>query len=97
MLSPPASCPESYVNWAVKLNHVKKVKTALFFSLALVFLIWINYLICLIVQSCCYKSGIAAKSFDLYIYHLSSFESGHRAGYSFMDFNAKRISSIHLA
>lgn len=98
MLSPSASCPEPCVNWAVKLNYLKKkVKPIFFFSLALVFLIWINSLICLTVQSCCYKPGIAAKSFDLYIYHLSSFESGHRGGYSFMDFNARMISSNHLA
>lgn len=76
---------------------LKKKLNPFFFSLALVFLIWINFLICLTVQSCCYKPGIAAKGFDLYIYHLSSFESGHRGGYSFMDFNARMISSNHLA
>ena len=98
MLSPSASCPELCVNWAVKLNHVKnqRVQTTFFF-LALVFLIWVNSLICLTVQLCCYKSGTAAKGFDLYVYHLSSFESGPRGGCSFIDFDARMISSNHLA
>lgn len=75
----------------------KKLNWGGFFPLAIVFLIWINSLICLTVQSCCYMSGVAAKGFDLYINHLSSFGSGHRGGYSFVHFNARMISSNHLA
>lgn len=95
VLSPSASCPES-----CKLGcetMLKKVKALFSFPFFLVFLIWINSLICLTIQSCCYKSDIAAKGFDLYLYYPNSFDLGHREGYSLMDFHARMISSNHLA